>query len=217
MLTGTLGNLANNATATITVTVRVNASTTTNLNNTATVNGRETEITLVNNTSQATTFLEPQPASLSGFVYVDANDDGNFAANESPIAGVTVTLVGTDVSGNAVSLTRLTGTDGAYRFDNLKAGTYRIVESQPTSHRDGKDTPSTTLAAVTSNDQFATIVLSAGTNGTAFNFGELPQQLSKRSFLASSTASQRTAAPVSAPLRAVVIPAPKPVVVTRRR
>ncbi|MCX7423126.1 MAG: hypothetical protein NT013_26815 [Planctomycetia bacterium] len=48
-LTGTLGNLANNAMATITVTVRVNASTTTNLNNTATVTGRETDSNPTNN------------------------------------------------------------------------------------------------------------------------------------------------------------------------
>ena len=49
VLTGNLGNLANNATATITVTVRVNSSTTTTLNNTATVAGRETDSNPANN------------------------------------------------------------------------------------------------------------------------------------------------------------------------
>ena len=206
-ITANLGGLPRSATATVTLIVRANVGTSGTVTNTATVSGRETEITLVNNTSQATTVLEPQPASLSGFVYVDTNNDGNFDANELPIAGVTVTLIGTDTLGNAVNLTRQTGSDGAYHFDNLRAGTYRIVESQPTTHRDGKDTPSKSLSAVTTNDQFANITLTAGTNGTAFNFGELRPQLSKKDFLASSAAGQQRAAANSQQKLVVVPPA----------
>ena len=215
-ITANLGGLPRSATATVTLIVRANSGTTGSVTNTATVSGRETEITLANNTSQATTFLEPQPASLSGFVYVDTNNDGNFDSNERPIVGVTVTLIGTDNLGNSVNVVRQTGTDGSYRFDNLRAGTYRIVESQPTTHRDGKDTPSRILSALTTNDQFANIALAAGTNGTAFNFGELAQQLSKRDFLSTSVSAQQRAA-ASTTQKLVVVPPPKSVVVKKTR
>lgn len=208
-ITATIGSLARSATATVTLIVRASANTIGSITNTATVSGRETEITLLNNTSSATTFLEPQRAQISGFVYVDANNDGRFTAPEAAIAGVTVTLVGTDVFNNAVNLVQQTGTNGAYLFDNLRPGIYRIVESQPTTHRDGKDTASTVVASVATNDQFANINLAGGMNATAFNFGEQTQQLTKRSFLASSL---RTT-----PTGGAATPAPQPVVAAAKK
>src|SRR5205823_5375458 len=40
-------------------------------------------------------YLKPS-GTISGFVYHDRNDDGTFQQSEAPIAGVTVTLTGTN-------------------------------------------------------------------------------------------------------------------------
>src|SRR5207248_1579787 len=76
-------------------------------------------------------FGELQPASLAGYVYVDANNDGIKEVTEAPIAGTTVTLTGTDVNGNAVSKTTTTDVNGLYSFTNLVPGTYVVTETQP--------------------------------------------------------------------------------------
>ena len=198
-ITANIGNLASSATTTVTLTVHSMGTVTGTITNTATVSGRETETTLANNTSQAVTFLEPRRARIAGSVYLDANDNGRFDANEKPIPGVIVTLVGTDLFGNAVNLTQQSGNDGAYSFENLRPGNYSLIESHPTGYRDGKDTPSSVLSSTTSNDRFDNLALAAGMNATGFLFGELPQVLTKRSFLAStpSTSTLRTA-PVAA-------------------
>ena len=99
-------------------------------------------------------------------------------------------------------MTQQSGTDGAYSFENLRPGTYALSESQPTGFKDGKDTASSVLAATTTNDRFGNMVLAAGMNATGFLFGELPQALTKRSFLAST--------PNSSTLRTAPVAAQKP-------
>ena len=42
-------------------------------------------------------------SSISGFVYVDRDNDGAFDAIETPIPGTTVTLTGIDVRGGAIT------------------------------------------------------------------------------------------------------------------
>ena len=49
-------------------------------------------------------------STISGNVYVDADNDGVLDAGETPIAGTTVTLAGTDGAGNPINLS--TTTDG---------------------------------------------------------------------------------------------------------
>ena len=114
----------------------------------------------------------PLPASLSGFVYLDANDNGAFDTAETGIAGATVTLTGTDYMGNPVNLTSATDSTGAYSFANLAPGTYAVTESQPAGYLDGIDTIGTQGGAV-GNDQFTNVVLASGQNGLNNNFGEL--------------------------------------------
>ena len=76
------------------------------------------------------------PASLSGFVYFDANNDGvKLGSTETGIAGVTVTL--TDSKG--VSVTTTTNADGSYSFTGLTPGTFTVTETQPAAYLDGKD------------------------------------------------------------------------------
>src|SRR5205814_2023238 len=83
-------------------------------------------------------FGELAPSSLSGYAYVDANNNGVKEAGETPIAGVIVMLSGTDTDGN-VNKTTTTDATGFYQFQSLKPGTYSLSETQPASYVDGKD------------------------------------------------------------------------------
>ncbi len=112
-------------------------------------------------------------ASLSGFVYVDYSNDGLRNASEPPIAGVRVALSGTDAASASVSRTTTTATDGSYRFDDLLAGTYEVLETQPAGWLDGKDTIGSQGGSV-ANDRLHAIRLPAGVHGIENNFGELP-------------------------------------------
>lgn len=127
---------------------------------------------LISADNGGTRLMQADSSSLSGFVYVDANDDGFFGA-ERGIGGVTVTLTGTNSLGQAVSITRATDSSGGYIFDNLlpSASGYRITETQPSAYVDGKDTLGT-LGGTVGNDVFSAIVLAASNNGTDYNFGE---------------------------------------------
>jgi uncharacterized repeat protein (TIGR01451 family)/fimbrial isopeptide formation D2 family protein len=128
-------------------------------------------------------FAELRPASLGGFVFNDADNDGVFDGTESGVAGVTVTLSGTDDLGNVVNITTISGIDGSYVFGTLRPGTYTITQTQPAGLLDGLDTIGT-QGGTLGNDVFSNIVLTEGTNGTDNNFGELsPSSLSGSVFV----------------------------------
>jgi hypothetical protein len=59
-----------------------------------------------------------QPASISGYVLVNGTSTG--------LAGVTITLIGTDENGNAVDLTATTDVNGYYQFTDLTPGFYTL-------------------------------------------------------------------------------------------
>ena len=115
-------------------------------------------------------------SSLSGFVYVDADNDGAIDATELAIPGVTVTLTGLDFTGAAVNLPTTTAPDGSYLFANLQpsggAG-YTITETQPVDYDDGKDTIGTPGGNTDINDVFYAVVLGSAVDGEYNNFGEL--------------------------------------------
>lgn len=135
----------------------------------------------VGQSGAAFNFGELPPTGLGGFVYVDANRNGSRDGGETAgIAGVTVTLTGTDDLGAAVNLTTTTDASGAYQFDNLRPGNYSVHETQPAAWDDGGDSvgsvggsPRGTLG----NDTVSAITLGAGESGTGYNFGELGQGL----------------------------------------
>jgi len=116
---------------------------------------------------------------LSGLVYQDLNDDGIRQPAEPPIPGVTVTLF----NGNTVVGTTTTSADGTYNFNQLPAGTYRVVETQPAGFTDGKDTVGSVGGTLVSPDTISSISLPAGVLGTGYNFGELFQGISGKVFL----------------------------------
>ena len=129
-------------------------------------------VTLTNNDSTNNNFGELLPASLSGYVYVDANNNGSKDAGEAGIGGATVSLSGTDDMGHTVSATQSTASDGSYQFTGLRPGTYAVKETQPANYLDGKDTVGSAGGNM-SNDLLSNIVLGPGAGGVNYNFGEL--------------------------------------------
>jgi SdrD B-like domain len=135
---------------------------------------------------------ETELASLSGFVYIDTNPtDGELnrdnlgVAVEFGIPNVTLSLF----LANQLIDTTTTGADGAYLFDGLDEGVYRIVETQPplfisSASSVGTVLPSGDERGVEADvDQISEIRLALGDHGIDYNFGEvvIPD---KRMFLA---------------------------------
>src|SRR5262245_5453862 len=89
-------------------------------------------------TKSVTPSPTPDMSSLSGYVYEDVNFNG-MKDGEPGIAGVEITLEGTDDQGNPVLMTVVTNDDGFYSFTNLRPGTYSIHETQPNGYDDGMD------------------------------------------------------------------------------
>jgi len=117
---------------------------------------------------------------LSGFVYHDANNDGVKDPGESGIAGVTITLTGTDHLGNPVEESTTTDEDGFYEFQGLRPGIYTLTETQPTGYLDGKETSGTPWPGTVDNTQvsqtISDIEIPVGipsTTGEDYNFGEV--------------------------------------------
>ena len=110
--------------------------------------------------------------SISGSVFLDTNRDAHRQADEPGIAGVTITLTGTDLAGNPIMLTMLSGEHGEYYFGGLPAGTYTISETQPDDYLDGGDSAGSAGGTV-SNDKIGSIPLGAGQNDVGYSFGEV--------------------------------------------
>ena len=119
-------------------------------------------------------FCEHRPASVSGYVYHDREQDGVRAPGDQGIRGVFVRLV--DSQGVEVARTT-TDYVGFYRFSGLSAGTYSVWEVQPAAWQDGIDTVGTVLGtrvgrATNPGDRLFDIQLLWGDDGVDYNFGE---------------------------------------------
>lgn len=124
-------------------------------------------------------------ASIAGSVYADytaatpANtNNGARDAGEAGIAGVTITLTGTDINSAAVNRTATTDASGNYLFSSVLPGTYTLSEGaipgSAGSFNDGKETVGSLGGSTATNDQISAIALTAGTQATGYLFGELP-------------------------------------------
>lgn len=132
------------------------------------------------------TIMEYIPSKLSGKVYVDVDNDGQMDATETPVGGVLMTLVGTDMFGEAVSLTATTDALGIYEFVDLKPGSYEVVETQPQFLIDGIDRAGNTLYPAGTDS--LPIELEQDLDVTGYDFGErgrTSNQISLTDFFAS--------------------------------
>jgi len=126
------------------------------------------------------------PGTISGIVYFDRDASAGLNAGDTPLPGVTVALL--DSAGNpvldpatGVAFARTTDVNGAYSFTGLAAGTYRVVETQPAGFNQGTNTPGTG-GALNGTDRID-VVLPAGGNSPANNFGEVGAPISGRVWL----------------------------------
>jgi uncharacterized repeat protein (TIGR01451 family) len=202
-LTYDLGDMASGASVTFTITVQVNQGFTGTLLNEVVVSANEDETTYANNTDTEPTVVKIDPASLDGYVYVDKDDDGLKDGGEKPIAGVILTLTGTDIFGASVTRTAVTDANGYYNFVNLMPGTYNVKQTQPTKYKDGKDAVGNTFNGVgemligqngvlgpdlnagdkVDDDSIQLVTLDSGFAAKDYNFGELAVTTSKVDFI----------------------------------
>lgn len=122
-------------------------------------------------------FGELQPASVSGFVFADPNNNGNKEQGENGIGGVTLTLTGNSDLGPLTG-TATTNPDGSYSFNNLRPGTYAVTEAQAAGYLDGKDALGS-VGGTLGSDRIASILVTSGAALSNYNFGEiLPARIS---------------------------------------
>ena len=134
-------------------------------------------------------FPEVRRPSLSGSVYVDVNFSDAFDASDSAIAGATVELL--NAADGTVIATTTTDAAGAYQFLDLDPVlTYTLRQPLPAGGYRNRTTainpgliggapcatgctPGTGVGGDAANtDRISAISLSAGLDGTVFNFGE---------------------------------------------
>ncbi|MDH6590470.1 putative repeat protein (TIGR01451 family) [Variovorax sp. TBS-050B] len=128
-------------------------------------------------------FGEVRPASIAGRVYRDADYSNSASAGDPGIAGVTVTLTGTDMFGNPVSTTANTvAGSGSYAFNNLTPGSYTVTETQPAAFADGSDAAGT-AGGTAGNDVVSAIALRSNVSATGYDFGELLTRIPVRVFV----------------------------------
>jgi SdrD B-like domain len=113
--------------------------------------------------------------TISGYVYIDNNNNGIVDANESGIAGVKIDLI---PEGACSTGTKSATTDngGKYQFLDLAPCTYTLSEIQPANYSDGIETVgkinNATIGITTQNDKITGILINAN-NSVYNNFGEL--------------------------------------------
>ncbi len=143
------------------------------------------------NTATATgTIIDVPPAMITGYVYVDANNNGLKDGSEVGIEGATVQAI----RDGAIVQTTYTAADGSYSLVGLQPGTYSIRELQPGFFLDGRDTHLGIDSAL--NDEFTGIVLGPSGNASGYNFGEgtlrtefVTAFLNRRAFFSSALAN----------------------------
>jgi serine-aspartate repeat-containing protein C/D/E len=120
-------------------------------------------------------FCELKPASLSGHVYHDRNDDGLRGTGEEGLSGAVVQLL--DDQGGIVA-TQLTDEAGYYEFTDLHAGVYDVSELQPDGWIDGQDHAGTVNGVpvgevAIDGDRIDRVWLRWGDEAEDYDFGEL--------------------------------------------
>jgi fimbrial isopeptide formation D2 family protein/uncharacterized repeat protein (TIGR01451 family) len=121
-------------------------------------------------------FAELRPNTLEGYVFNDRDNDGVREAGEEGIAGVTLTISGTDDRGNSFSTDVVTDSNGKYEFLNLRpsdATGYTITQTQPGDWNDGIHSDG---SFGNGDDSTANVISSINllenASGQDYNFGE---------------------------------------------
>ncbi|MCC9601882.1 carboxypeptidase regulatory-like domain-containing protein [Stieleria sp. JC731] len=116
-------------------------------------------------------FCEYEPATLSGTVWSDDNENQRYDENETPIAEVTVKLI--DDAGVVVQTTK-TDLNGRYKFTGLDRGVYEIQEEQPEGYFQGGQIVGNLGGQPSGDDRLINIQVHAGLTGVGYDFPEVP-------------------------------------------
>ncbi|MDR2327920.1 MAG: DUF11 domain-containing protein [Acidovorax sp.] len=129
--------------------------------------------------------------TLSGWVYIDTDNNGDRSGNEPGIGDVTVTLV--DKNNPSKSYETKTKPDGSFSFSGIPDGDYDLVESQPSGYLDGRDKagtgggkPSTEQCNEARCNTISDIKLSGGKAYTDYLFGETGATISGKVYVETS-------------------------------
>lgn len=168
-------------------------------------------VTLGNSDSTNNNFGEYAPASLSGYVYQDANNNGLREATERLFANSKITLTGTNDRGQAVSLNGFTDANGFYQFANLRPGQYAIKQTTaPTGVSAGKLTAGSLGGSIGTARDFQAIQVLVGASGNNYNFAHIGPQAPSSSGTAAGKISTSVSVTPRPPSPVVVPPAPIP-------
>ena len=115
-------------------------------------------------------FCEKPPAEISGYVYVDQNNNNRRDNGEAPIAGTRVDLI--DSNGAEVATTT-TDASGFYRFTFLPAGQYTLRQTQPVGYLQGGQQAGSAGGDDSLQDIITQVPIAYGAILTQYNFGEL--------------------------------------------
>jgi len=186
VVTANITSLASGATGAMTINVSIDAGAASSISNTVSVASDTGDSNAANDSASATTTVDPKNSTISGSVYIDANNNGIRELGEEAIAGVEITLEGTDLVGAITPQVVMTDANGDYSFTALAQGTYLVTETQPVPYREGQVTVGIGATATVGENSFTDLILAESTNATDFNFAELYQLLSKRLFLSTT-------------------------------
>lgn len=115
-------------------------------------------------------FCEKPPAEISGYVYVDQNNNNRRDNGETPIVGTRVELINS--AGKVVDFAT-TDASGFYRFTFLPEGEYTVRETQPAGYLQGGQQAGSAGGNDSQQDLITQIPIAFGAILTDYNFGEL--------------------------------------------
>lgn len=125
-------------------------------------------------------FGEILPASLAGRTWGEdpSSENGTYDPGDGDqlLAGVTVTLTGTDDLGDSVTRTTTTDALGEYLFDQLRPGTYVVTQSQPAGWATDAaylGTGATTAGAIDTSNRVTGVELVPGDVAVDYDFSEV--------------------------------------------
>jgi hypothetical protein len=110
--------------------------------------------------------------SISGSVWLDNDRNGVRDDFNLGIVGVIITLQGVNDLGQTVVLTATTDIDGNYSFQNLRPGTYTLIETQPADLFDGEDFVGSLGGTLSGTDSIVDIHLGDAMHGLHYDFSE---------------------------------------------
>lgn len=114
--------------------------------------------------------------TISGFVYIDLDNDAFKDDNETTmLGGIEIILTGTNDLGASVYYQTTTDSNGFYIFTGLRPGNYTVTETKPALPATGSQVGS--LGGNPGSDQTTqftnSIILSSDNSGINYNFGHL--------------------------------------------